>query len=142
MILRPPRSTRTDTLFPYTTLFRSEQAERRREQDEEGKKRDQREIGEIARVDEAVGVGADDDTADDMIGARAGTELFAPPFDKPFGARAQFDALGALGACFGRMRRMALGQKLLADRRTDEATAELQSQMRLSSAGFCWKTTK
>src|SRR3546814_5533487 len=24
MILRPPRSTRTDTLFPYTTLFRSQ----------------------------------------------------------------------------------------------------------------------
>src|SRR3546814_13517510 len=23
MLLRPPRSTRTDTLFPYTTLFRS-----------------------------------------------------------------------------------------------------------------------
>src|SRR3546814_6319280 len=23
MMLRPPRSTRTDTLFPYTTLFRS-----------------------------------------------------------------------------------------------------------------------
>src|SRR3546814_6841232 len=23
MVLRPPRSTRTDTLFPYTTLFRS-----------------------------------------------------------------------------------------------------------------------
>src|SRR3546814_16605661 len=29
MIRRPPRSTRTDTLFPYTTLFRS--AERHRE---------------------------------------------------------------------------------------------------------------
>src|SRR3546814_19010802 len=28
MILRPPKSTRTDTLFPYTTLFRSlEQAQ-------------------------------------------------------------------------------------------------------------------
>src|SRR3546814_7092802 len=26
MIRRPPRSTRTDTLFPYTTLFRSEHA--------------------------------------------------------------------------------------------------------------------
>src|SRR3546814_3541116 len=25
MLRRPPRSTRTDTLFPYTTLFRSEQ---------------------------------------------------------------------------------------------------------------------
>src|SRR3546814_8990806 len=29
MIQRPPRSTRTDTLFPYTTLFRSPQLERR-----------------------------------------------------------------------------------------------------------------
>src|SRR3546814_1441159 len=26
MIRRPPRSTRTDTLFPYTTLFRSHRA--------------------------------------------------------------------------------------------------------------------
>src|SRR3546814_3945626 len=26
MIRRPPRSTRTDTLFPYTTLFRSQHA--------------------------------------------------------------------------------------------------------------------
>src|SRR3546814_2561894 len=26
MIRRPPRSTRTDTLFPYTTLFRSMEA--------------------------------------------------------------------------------------------------------------------
>src|SRR3546814_10166926 len=29
MIRRPPRSTRTDTLFPYTTLFRSHGAARR-----------------------------------------------------------------------------------------------------------------
>src|SRR3546814_10778532 len=29
MIRRPPSSTRTDTLFPYTTLFRSEVADRR-----------------------------------------------------------------------------------------------------------------
>src|SRR3546814_10401336 len=29
MIRRPPRSTRTDTLFPYTTLFRSFQSIRR-----------------------------------------------------------------------------------------------------------------
>src|SRR3546814_10247683 len=27
MIRRPPRSTRTDTLFPYTTLFRSQAAD-------------------------------------------------------------------------------------------------------------------
>src|SRR3546814_1799874 len=30
MIRRPPRSTRTDTLFPYTTLFRSSPPSRRR----------------------------------------------------------------------------------------------------------------
>src|SRR3546814_3663723 len=30
MIRRPPRSTRTDTLFPYTTLFRSEMLALRR----------------------------------------------------------------------------------------------------------------
>src|SRR3546814_13227179 len=29
MIRRPPRSTRTDTLFPYTTLFRSMSSSRR-----------------------------------------------------------------------------------------------------------------
>src|SRR3546814_12876363 len=30
MIRRPPRSTRTDTLFPYTTLFRSQPENRQR----------------------------------------------------------------------------------------------------------------
>src|SRR3546814_5026070 len=30
MIRRPPRSTRTDTLFPYTTLFRSRATEQKR----------------------------------------------------------------------------------------------------------------
>src|SRR3546814_17916639 len=30
MIRRPPRSTRTDTLFPYTTLFRSVEAGRQK----------------------------------------------------------------------------------------------------------------
>src|SRR3546814_4893505 len=30
MLRRPPRSTRTDTLFPYTTLFRSKGAQRER----------------------------------------------------------------------------------------------------------------
>src|SRR3546814_1555543 len=29
MLRRPPRSTRTDTLFPYTTLFRSRRAQLR-----------------------------------------------------------------------------------------------------------------
>src|SRR3546814_20794545 len=38
MIRRPPRSTRTDTLFPYTTRFRSDagQQQRRRRQADAG----------------------------------------------------------------------------------------------------------
>src|SRR3546814_16609258 len=32
MIRRPPRSTRTDTLFPYTTLFRSQRIAAQAEQ--------------------------------------------------------------------------------------------------------------
>src|SRR3546814_10456275 len=35
MIRRPPRSTRTDTLFPYTTLFRSQSADVQVVQDRE-----------------------------------------------------------------------------------------------------------
>src|SRR3546814_5867480 len=34
MIRRPPRSTRTDTLFPYTTLFRSRGADDERRDEE------------------------------------------------------------------------------------------------------------
>src|SRR3546814_17249800 len=36
MIRLPPRSTRTDTLFPYTTLFRSEDEEGRAERERDG----------------------------------------------------------------------------------------------------------
>src|SRR3546814_14640666 len=36
MIRRPPRSTRTDTLFPYTTLFRSRRDSERQHRDERG----------------------------------------------------------------------------------------------------------
>src|SRR3546814_14619596 len=48
MIRRPPRPTRTDTLFPYTTLFRSIRA-------------DQHIDREAQRHDRLVGGGAADD---------------------------------------------------------------------------------
>src|SRR3546814_7921895 len=59
MIRRPPRSTRTDTLFPYTTLFRSLAARarvdrHRGEDDREGHEQDREDRGrpgeEIARA--------------------------------------------------------------------------------------------
>src|SRR3546814_11675506 len=48
MIRRPPRSTRTDTLFPYTTLFRSKDA---RDTVERGEAEQQRQ-GQPARPGE------------------------------------------------------------------------------------------
>src|SRR3546814_12712826 len=39
MIRRPPRSTRTDTLFPYTTLFRSRDRHHQHEDDQEERAR-------------------------------------------------------------------------------------------------------
>src|SRR3546814_9134908 len=53
MIRRPPRSTRTDTLFPYTTLFRSDQRPRLRRPGlgrKGGKQRAQARTGEKSRV--------------------------------------------------------------------------------------------
>src|SRR3546814_4982402 len=48
MIRRPPRSTRTDTLFPYTTLFRSPQNENEEIEIAEAEARSERK-GRIAK---------------------------------------------------------------------------------------------
>src|SRR3546814_13146596 len=53
MIRRPPRSTRTDTLFPYTTLFRSAGYDR-----EDASQLDQRYEAKYARADITVPVSA------------------------------------------------------------------------------------
>src|SRR3546814_2407194 len=56
MIRRPPRSTRTDTLFPYTTLFRSHvdiaavMGERQAEAFEPGDARLRRDVGRAAAI--------------------------------------------------------------------------------------------
>src|SRR3546814_6821524 len=44
MLLRPPRSTRTDTLFPYTTLFRSEDHREDRDHDNADHHRSERAV--------------------------------------------------------------------------------------------------
>src|SRR3546814_12335327 len=60
MIRRPPRSTRTDTLFPYTTLFRSQRtadsAQRERQREDLRHRLDREGFVSVARrVDGAVG---------------------------------------------------------------------------------------
>src|SRR3546814_1012565 len=68
MIRRPPRSTRTDTLFPYTTLFRShDHDDRPGDPDRFG------EYGGRAReIDFAVDEHADDPGGDRRQGRRFG----------------------------------------------------------------------
>src|SRR3546814_10534982 len=51
MIRRPPRSTRTDTLFPYTTLFRSPLPQHR-----QGRLHLAAQAARLLVADEAVGV--------------------------------------------------------------------------------------
>src|SRR3546814_8750738 len=45
MIRRPPRSTRTDTLFPYTTLFRSHPRQQRCQPGSDGRPAYRRHVG-------------------------------------------------------------------------------------------------
>src|SRR3546814_8682322 len=67
MIRRPPRSTRTDTLFPYTTLFRSVGAA---ENDEHRPP--------VARLDQRAACRLTEDHAEDLAGEKAGQDRLPP----------------------------------------------------------------
>src|SRR3546814_8421077 len=88
MIRRPPRSTRTDTLFPYTTLFRSlsdrerelvgpPDAARRRQFETIGTDRERRDIVAAVRAhrDTARQAGVDIDRGDLRHADRKSTRL-------------------------------------------------------------------
>src|SRR3546814_10238567 len=125
MIRRPPRSTRTDTLCPYTTLFRSHA------DDLEGsvlaaklysvadllERRPQ--VAVVNRADDAV-------VAPDLVGVK-GLPL----------------AIGHLRHVADHSVNMALRIErpagIVLEERSEEHTSELQSLMRISSAAFCLK---
>src|SRR3546814_9115926 len=132
MLRRPPRSTRTDTLFPYTTLFRS--------------KTDR--VDRIARRNGA----AVELVADEAVGHRHAPQPQAqrehpdrpggqPAFpEQPFRLRLVGDlahrraALQKIGRKTGKRKRKAVDDVM---RRSEEHTSELQSLMRISHAVFC-----
>src|SRR3546814_9455302 len=106
---RPPRSTRTDTLFPYTTLFRS--------------------VRRPQRVDpgEPAAAGA--------LGIRlcAGRrQRGSPPAGLPAPAR-------LAGRTFRLTRSATQFPRTFESMRSEEHTSELQSLMRISYAVFCLK---
>src|SRR3546814_9798416 len=123
MIRRPPRSTRTDTLFPYTTLFRS--------------------LAVIAG-DRVLHALRDQAAAQplhalrDCVGDVSGIapRLFG---DRQRHRRHNPGRAGALRRCA--MPHVLRGQIGTA-RRSEEHTSELQSLMRNSYAVFCLKKKK
>src|SRR3546814_10841062 len=138
MIPRPPRSTRTDTLFPYTTLFRSPAADNHALATDRGRR------GGPCHTVHAQGAGR-------------GSGIRAHPRTKPAKGQAMNPArtptaptplLEARGVSkrFGKFQaltdvdlQLAAGERRA---RSEEHTSELQSLMRTSYAVFCLKKQK
>src|SRR3546814_6279347 len=113
MFLRPPRSTRTDTLFPYTTLFRS--ALRL----EQGKLQYHQRLHQRDRDAEPTHLPGEDrqhrKARRDPAEIADRDQLRKPPARRPLHRD---------------------------DQRSEEHTSELQSLMRISYAVFCLKKNK
>src|SRR3546814_11296236 len=133
MIRRPPRSTRTDTLFPYTTLFRSTLRLRAGVEAKAGRW--------SALVEGQGTLAVADDYFDGLHGA-ATRPLVADPENIAL-ARAQLRYASPTFAVTAGRPRIALdderfvGAVPFRQNRSEEHTSELQSLMRISYAVFC-----
>src|SRR3546814_2058247 len=115
MIRRPPRSTRTDTLFPYTTLFRSRGKRPDRTRDRRARRYvSPREVASPSRpqpyLPNSVGSGG---------GGKTGVAL-----------------------CSSACNTTPIAASSCVSWRSEEHTSELQSLMRISYAVFCLKKKK
>src|SRR3546814_3407455 len=129
MIRRPPRSTRTDTLFPYTTLFRSG---------------DQHVAAEGQLAEAGRGAVGDDLAGRDLVAhlhqralVDAGVLVRALELQQVV----DVDRLLAVRGLLGDADDDAGGVDLVDHARSEEHTSELQSLMRISYAVFCLKKT-
>src|SRR3546814_3483231 len=112
MIRRPPRSTRTATLFPYTTLFRSAEHEDAR-----------RPVDDIEALQSPESADQNRRDTDDRQNA-----LECAHAVLPIGAAARST--------------VAASRSCARSGRSEEHTSELQSLMRISYAVFCLKKKK
>src|SRR3546814_1344632 len=113
MIRRPPRSTRTDTLFPYATLFRAALQGVVSDQDRDTRRAAAEEAR--ARLSQAI---ADRDLA-----------------------RINLERAEVRSPVNGIVTNFQLRRGIYANR-SEEHTSELQSLMRISYAVFCLKKKK
>src|SRR3546814_7818041 len=114
MIRRPPRSTRTDTLFPYTTLFRSPQAAQ-------------------AQVVPAQVPPAQATQASPTASKPAGDAKVSVYTSKPLTNRKTVSITQT------EERQLNMMLMAVTTSRSEEHTSELQSLMRISYAVFCLK---
>src|SRR3546814_7741612 len=123
MIRRPPRSTRTDTLFPYTTLFRSLVDRQLR-----GLRQARAELGErIRQVLQRIDAVA---TEIELLQLAAGIQPRLGNAVDLFLRRRDHRLRGTRAPGVGRADTVA---------RSEEHKSELQSLMRISYAVFCMK---
>src|SRR3546814_5741598 len=116
MIRRPPRSTRTDTLFPYTTRFRAGQ-------DPPPRRRGDAPASHLLQEADAVSAVAEGEGTPAPVSSSA--------------LRMEADALNAfLAEAFPNSASGTRGRVVSAER-SEEHTSELQSLMRISYAVFC-----
>src|SRR3546814_20673356 len=108
MVRRPPRSTRTDTLFPYTTLFRSvvrQQWQKDRHEDDDDLRpferpaeQENNKLGEQQELQRCE-IEAGDEVIDDLLAAAVGEQrgegprAYEEPADHRRGAPRQGDRL-------------------------------------------------
>src|SRR3546814_1485496 len=118
MIRRPPRSTRTDTLFPYTTLFRSRRS---------------------GASNWAASVRAREPVYAQAFAGDARLERGFFFADRSLGGGADRWRLVARQEGSNDSGELVFSVSF---RRSEEHTSELQSLMRISSAVFCLKTKK
>src|SRR3546814_9904478 len=129
MIRRPPRSTRTDTLFPYTTLFRSASIAR----------------PATSRTRPRISTGSPPKAAEAPIirtCKSARFVLIAAAVAAAVPAHASGDSGEVLNALVRARLAEAGGEPVVALTRSEEHTSELQSLMRISHAVFCLQKQK
>src|SRR3546814_1241437 len=127
MIRRPPRSTRTDTLFPYTTLFRSSSAAAQRHNICQGT---------IMRVVSGI-----QPTGNLHLGNYLGAikQWVAMQDDVAAAGGDCLFFLADLHALTVAIDPKELAANTIEMARSEEDTSELQSLMRISYAVFCLK---
>src|SRR3546814_1018341 len=128
MIRRPPRATRTDTLFPYTTLFRSGGFEAAIDLRSGDKIAD--DVSEVLRTQ---GINAETRYLGNGVVEASGRFEDMDAMREAASSRAMDDVPGVTKVL---VRNFVPADQL---KRSEEHTSELQSLMRISYAVFCLK---